>query len=96
MGVTGPHPCLLPQAHDFARKLEALKPVFVEPRSKADFSEVQTRWALLLSWPPRAGRCPYQGLWPAAGYAWLRSCLALACCLLESSDVGMMAADPRI
>lgn len=52
MGVTGPHPCLLPQAHDFAQKLEALKPVFVEPRSKADFSEVRTRGALLLPWPP--------------------------------------------
>ncbi|XP_059263414.1 regulator of telomere elongation helicase 1 isoform X1 [Mustela nigripes] len=28
------------RAHDFARKLEALKPVFVEPRSKGGFSEV--------------------------------------------------------
>ncbi|XP_045650567.1 regulator of telomere elongation helicase 1 isoform X4 [Ursus americanus] len=28
------------RAHDFARKLEALKPMFVEPRSKGGFSEV--------------------------------------------------------
>lgn len=36
LGVTP----LPPQAHDFARKLEALKPVFVEPRSKGSFSQV--------------------------------------------------------
>lgn len=55
-----PHPCLFPQARDFARKLEALKPLFVEPRSKAGFSEVRARWAPLTPWLPRAGRHPYQ------------------------------------
>lgn len=35
---------LLPQARDCARKLEALKPLFVEPRSKGSFSEVRVRW----------------------------------------------------
>lgn len=64
-GVTGaPLPPL--QARDFARKLEALKPLFVEPRSKAGFSEVRVRRPPPPQ-PPRAGTVPawHSGRLPA-------------------------------
>nr|XP_019608929.1 PREDICTED: regulator of telomere elongation helicase 1 isoform X1 [Rhinolophus sinicus] len=43
------------RAHDFARKLEALKPVFVEPRSKADFSEVMGAYYASIASPASRG-----------------------------------------
>eukprot|EP00069_Balaena_mysticetus_P022640 bmy_14489T0 len=49
------------RARDFARKLEALKPLFVEPRTKGGFSEV---WVTGAPSPCPAG-CP--GLRPAPG-----------------------------
>ncbi|XP_029075911.1 regulator of telomere elongation helicase 1 isoform X4 [Monodon monoceros] len=56
------------RAHDFARKLEVLKPMFVEPRTKGGFSEV---WVTGAPSPCPAG-CP--GLRPAPGCVWPRSC----------------------
>nr|XP_035941075.1 regulator of telomere elongation helicase 1 isoform X4 [Halichoerus grypus] len=43
------------RAHDFARKLEALKPVFVEPRSKGGFSEVVDAYYTRVASPGSSG-----------------------------------------
>ncbi|XP_066240520.1 regulator of telomere elongation helicase 1 isoform X1 [Saccopteryx leptura] len=43
------------QAHDFARKLEALKPLFVEPRSKGGFSEVMGAYYASITSPGSRG-----------------------------------------
>ncbi|XP_030874873.1 regulator of telomere elongation helicase 1 isoform X2 [Leptonychotes weddellii] len=43
------------RAHDFARKLEALKPVFVEPRSKGGFSEVVDAYCTRVASPGSSG-----------------------------------------
>ncbi|KAM5217885.1 regulator of telomere elongation helicase 1 isoform 4-T6 [Hipposideros larvatus] len=43
------------RAHDFARKLEALKPLFVEPRSKAGFSEVMGAYYASVASPASRG-----------------------------------------
>ncbi|XP_045836161.1 regulator of telomere elongation helicase 1 isoform X3 [Meles meles] len=43
------------RAHDFARKLEALKPVFVEPRSKGSFSEVVDAYYKQVAAPGSSG-----------------------------------------
>ncbi|XP_049633062.1 regulator of telomere elongation helicase 1 [Suncus etruscus] len=43
------------QAHDFARKLEALKPVFVEPRSKGSFSQVMDAYYARVIAPESSG-----------------------------------------
>ncbi|KAM8774836.1 regulator of telomere elongation helicase 1 [Rhynchonycteris naso] len=43
------------RAHDFARKLEALKPLFVEPRSKAGFSEVMGAYYASVTSPGSRG-----------------------------------------
>lgn len=73
--------CVL-QARDLARKLEALKPLFVEPRSKSSFSEVGACWAPVpaargLAAVPARGSGQLQAVWPG-------SFVALACCLLGS------------
>nr|XP_021533441.1 regulator of telomere elongation helicase 1 isoform X3 [Neomonachus schauinslandi] len=43
------------RAHDFTRKLEALKPVFVEPRSKGGFSEVVDAYCTQVASPGSSG-----------------------------------------
>ncbi|XP_057359157.1 regulator of telomere elongation helicase 1 isoform X4 [Manis pentadactyla] len=43
------------RAHDFARKLEALKPLFVEPRGKGGFSEVMDAYYTRVSSPGSTG-----------------------------------------
>ncbi|XP_032951406.1 regulator of telomere elongation helicase 1 isoform X3 [Rhinolophus ferrumequinum] len=43
------------RARDFAQKLEALKPVFVEPRSKAGFSEVMGAYYASIASPASRG-----------------------------------------
>ncbi|KAK2492595.1 hypothetical protein MC885_008183 [Smutsia gigantea] len=43
------------RAHDFARKLEALKPLFVEPRSKGSFSEVMDAYYTRVASPGSTG-----------------------------------------
>ncbi|XP_022350036.1 regulator of telomere elongation helicase 1 isoform X2 [Enhydra lutris kenyoni] len=43
------------RAHDFARKLETLKPVFVEPRSKGGFSEVVDAYYKQVAAPGSSG-----------------------------------------
>uniref|UniRef100_A0A8C3YH39 Regulator of telomere elongation helicase 1 n=1 Tax=Catagonus wagneri TaxID=51154 RepID=A0A8C3YH39_9CETA len=43
------------RAHDFARKLEALKPLFVEPRSKGGFSEVMDAYYARVAAPGSGG-----------------------------------------
>ncbi|XP_039092874.1 LOW QUALITY PROTEIN: regulator of telomere elongation helicase 1 [Hyaena hyaena] len=43
------------RAHDFARKLEALKPLFVEPRSKGGFSEVVDAYYTRVASPGSSG-----------------------------------------
>lgn len=64
---------LLLQARDCARKLEALKPLFVEPRSKGSFSEVRVRWAPLPHGRPGLARAGSTGLWscwPGLAASW--------------------------
>ncbi|KAG8513271.1 Regulator of telomere elongation helicase 1 [Galemys pyrenaicus] len=43
------------QAHDFARKLDALKPLFVEPRGKGSFSEVMDAYYARVAAPGSSG-----------------------------------------
>ncbi|KAI5947601.1 Regulator of telomere elongation helicase 1 [Manis javanica] len=43
------------RAHDFARKLEALKPLFVEPRGKGGFSEVMDAYYTRVASPGSTG-----------------------------------------
>ncbi|XP_060027612.1 regulator of telomere elongation helicase 1 isoform X4 [Erinaceus europaeus] len=43
------------QAHDFSKKLEALKPIFVEPRSKGGFSEVMEAYYARVAAPGSSG-----------------------------------------
>lgn len=83
-GPQEPHCTFSSQARDCARKLEALKPLFVEPRSKDSFSEVRVRWAPLPCGCPGLAAVPPRWC-VAAVCAW-------ACCLLGSLGAGMVAA----